>query len=70
MQAAQQGYCPDIVDIDLDFTESTFQVNIIATIAVTKFAVAHMKRGASIVNTTSITAYDGSLPVNLTDYAA
>lgn len=47
-------------DIDLEVVKSTFQSNILQMFAVTKFALPHMKRGASIVNSTSVTAYRGS----------
>jgi NAD(P)-dependent dehydrogenase (short-subunit alcohol dehydrogenase family) len=47
-------------NIDLENVKSTFQSNIIQMFAVTKFALPHMKRGASIINSTSITAYKGS----------
>ena len=47
-------------DINLEVVRSTFQSNILQMFAVTKFALPHMKRGASIVNSTSVTAYRGS----------
>jgi NAD(P)-dependent dehydrogenase (short-subunit alcohol dehydrogenase family) len=47
-------------DINLNDVESTFQSNIIAMIAMAKYAVPHMKRGSAIVNSTSVTAFKGS----------
>jgi NAD(P)-dependent dehydrogenase (short-subunit alcohol dehydrogenase family) len=47
-------------NINLENVKSTFQSNIIQMFAVTKFALPHLKRGASIINSTSITAYKGS----------
>lgn len=40
--------------------ESTFRSNILQMFAVTKFALPHLRRGSSIINTTSVTAYKGS----------
>lgn len=48
-------------DIDLGNVESTFRSNILQMFAVTKFALPHLNRGASIINTTSVTAYKGSV---------
>ena len=37
--------------------EKTFRVNILQMIYLSKEVVPHMKRGGSIINTTSVTAY-------------
>lgn len=66
--ASQQIQCPDIADIKEEDVQSTFESNIIQYILLTKLAVAHMKRGSSIINTTSVTAYKGS--VAMLDYSA
>ena len=55
--------CEDIADIDLKNVESTFQSNIVAMIAMAKYATPHMKRGSTIVNSTSVTAFKGSFLV-------
>ncbi|KAJ6472882.1 hypothetical protein C8R47DRAFT_1221620 [Mycena vitilis] len=47
---------------------STFQSNIFQMIHLTREAVPHMKRGAAIINTTSVVAYKGSS--HLLDYSA
>lgn len=55
--AARQSMCMDFAEIDLADVESTFRLNILAMFAITKFALPHMKRGGSIINTTSVAAY-------------
>lgn len=55
--AARQSMCLDFAEIDLADVESTFRLNILAMFAITKFALPHMKRGSSIINTTSVAAY-------------
>ncbi|KAJ8502570.1 hypothetical protein ONZ45_g11635 [Pleurotus djamor] len=51
---------PDIADLPVDQVQSIFNRNIVSMIAMAKFAVPHMKRGAAIVNTSSVTAFAGS----------
>ncbi|MFV0164069.1 SDR family oxidoreductase [Empedobacter falsenii] len=46
----------------------TFQNNVFSYLWTTKFALVYMKKGGSIINTTSVTAYRGS--PKLIDYAA
>jgi len=58
--ASQQFQCPDLAEISMDQVSSTFQANIIQMFAMTKFSLPHMRRGGSIINTTSVTAYAGS----------
>lgn len=52
--------CKFFEDIDLNNVESTFRSNILQMFALTKLALPHLKRGSSIINTTSVTAYKGS----------
>ncbi|CEH15506.1 reductases with broad range of substrate specificities [Ceraceosorus bombacis] len=67
--ASQQIECKDLAEIDLKNVESTFQTNIVAMIALAKFALPHLKRGAgTIINDASVTAYKGS--IGFADYAA
>jgi NAD(P)-dependent dehydrogenase (short-subunit alcohol dehydrogenase family) len=66
--AAEQHYEEDFIKIDNWQIEKTFQTNILGLIYFTKEIVAHMKDGASIINSTSVTAYRGSS--HLVDYAA
>ncbi|KAF8808184.1 NAD(P)-binding protein [Phlegmacium glaucopus] len=66
--ASKQIMCQNFEDIDLENVASTFQSNILQMFAVTKFALPYLKRGSSIINTTSVTAYKGSL--NFVDYSA
>jgi len=52
----------------LDTVEETCKTNILQMFALTKFALPHLKKGSSIINTTSVVAYRGS-PAMI-DYAA
>jgi len=54
-------------DIILDEVEKTYQLNIVAMLAITKFALPHMRRGGAIVNSSSVAAYMGN--PELTDYS-
>ncbi|KAE8210534.1 hypothetical protein CF327_g5599 [Tilletia walkeri] len=66
--ASKQFSCPDFAEIDLANVESTFRSNILAMHAVVKFALPHMKRGGSIIQTSSVTAYKGSK--GMVDYSS
>ena len=66
--AAMQEACDDLIDIDLAAVEKTFRTNILAMIAMTKFALPHMKRGDCIVNSASVAAYMGN--PQLVDYSS
>ena len=66
--AAEQHPQDSIEKISAEQLERTFRTNIFAYFFLTKAALPHLRRGAAIVNTTSVTAYRGS-PA-LIDYAA
>ncbi|KAL9112215.1 MAG: hypothetical protein Q9187_007807, partial [Circinaria calcarea] len=66
--SAMQVICEDLKDIDLDVTEKTFRTNILSMFAMCKYALPHMKRGASIVNSCSVAGYMGS--PTLVDYSS
>ncbi|KAF8167300.1 NAD(P)-binding protein [Crassisporium funariophilum] len=66
--ASKQIIEKEFANIDLKQVESTFRSNILQMFAVTKFALPHLKRGSSIINTTSVTAYKGS--AGLIDYSS
>lgn len=66
--AAEQHNCDSILEITDEQMERTFRTNIFSMFYLTKAALQHMKKGASIVNTTSITAYQGS--AKLIDYSS
>ena len=66
--AAEQHETKDIREIDAEQIERTFRTNIFSFFFMTKHALKHMKNGASIINTTSITAYQGHK--TLLDYSA
>jgi NAD(P)-dependent dehydrogenase (short-subunit alcohol dehydrogenase family) len=66
--AAEQHETEDLSKIDAAQIERTFRTNIYSYFYMTKFALPHLKKGASIINTTSITAYHGHK--TLLDYSA
>jgi len=65
--AAEQHEKQSISEIDSGQLEDTFKTNIFAMFHVVKAALKHLKPGASIVNTTSVTAYKGK--AHLLDYS-
>jgi len=66
--AAEQHPIDDFRNIDLESVERTFQTNILAMFYLTKEALKHLKKGDSIINTTSVTNYRGS--ESLVDYSS
>jgi NAD(P)-dependent dehydrogenase (short-subunit alcohol dehydrogenase family) len=66
--AAEQHPKGSIEEISEEQLERTFRTNIFGYFHMTKAAVPHLKPGASIVNTTSVTAYRGS--PQLLDYSS
>jgi len=66
--AAEQHARDSLKDITEAQLTRTFRTNIFAQFFLTKAALPHLKRGASIINTTSVTAYDGH--EILIDYAS
>lgn len=66
--AGKQFPQDDILDISEEQLEETFATNFFGLFHMTKAAVKHMKKDDVIVNTSSITAYNGS--AGLLDYAA
>src|SRR5204862_6090270 len=68
--AAEQLPKKDIQEITAEELERTFRTNIISMFFMTQAAVKHLqgREGASIINTTSVTAYRGS--GGLLDYAS
>lgn len=66
--AGKQVFCEDILDLSSEQWLETFATNISAIFWITKAALPHMPSGASIINTTSIQAYQPS--PTLIDYAS
>jgi NAD(P)-dependent dehydrogenase (short-subunit alcohol dehydrogenase family) len=66
--AAEQHPEKKFEDITRKHLERTFSTNVFAYFYMIKYALAHLKKGASIINTTSVTAYRGS--AHLIDYSA
>ena len=66
--AAEQHETEDFREIEAKQIERTFRTNIFSFFFMAKHALRHMKKGASIINTTSVTAYKGHK--TLLDYSA
>lgn len=66
--AAEQHPQEKLEDITEEQWEKTFRTNIFGMFQMTKAALPHLGKGASIINTTSVTAYKGS--PQLLDYSA
>jgi len=58
--AAVQTEQKSLEDISTDQLKETFETNIFSQFWMTKYALKHLKKGSSIINTTSVTAYRGS----------
>ncbi|MET0962826.1 MAG: SDR family oxidoreductase [Noviherbaspirillum sp.] len=66
--AAEQHPQKSILDISAEQLERTFRTNIFSMFYLVKAALPHLKPGAHIINTTSVTAYRGS--PQLLDYSS
>jgi NAD(P)-dependent dehydrogenase (short-subunit alcohol dehydrogenase family) len=66
--AAEQHETDDIRTIEAAQIERTFRTNVFSFFYMIKHALPHMKKGSSIINTASITAYQGHN--TLLDYSA
>ena len=66
--AGKQIYVDNIMELTTEQLERTFQTNVFAMFWLTKAALKHLPKGATIINTTSIQAYQPS--GGLLDYAA
>jgi NAD(P)-dependent dehydrogenase (short-subunit alcohol dehydrogenase family) len=66
--AAEQHPQENILDIGTEQLEKTFRTNIFSMFHITRSALPHLKPGSAIINTTSITAYQGH--PKLLDYSS
>jgi NAD(P)-dependent dehydrogenase (short-subunit alcohol dehydrogenase family) len=66
--AAEQHPQEEITDISEEQLRKTFETNLFGYFYLTQAAIPHLQPGATIVNTTSVTAYRGS--PTLLDYSA
>jgi NAD(P)-dependent dehydrogenase (short-subunit alcohol dehydrogenase family) len=66
--AAEQHTDEDLEDISEEQLERTFRTNFYGYFFMTQAALPHLKEGATIVNTASVTAYRGQ--TQLMDYSA
>jgi NAD(P)-dependent dehydrogenase (short-subunit alcohol dehydrogenase family) len=66
--AAEQHEVDDLLELTAEQIERTFRTNVFSFFYLAKAALRHMKKGASILNTTSITAFRGHK--TLLDYSA
>src|SRR5688572_7517997 len=66
--AAEQHPQDSILKISAEQLEQTFRTNVFAFFYLVKAALPHLKKGSTIINTSSVTAYRGS--PKLLDYSA
>ena len=66
--AAEQHPAESIAKVSSEQLLRTFKTNVFSFFYFTKAALPHLKEGAAIINTTSVTAYRGS--PGLLDYSA
>lgn len=66
--AAEQHPQESIQDITAEQLERTFRTNIFGMFFMVKAAMPHLKEGSTIINTTSVTAYQGNQ--QLLDYSS
>jgi NAD(P)-dependent dehydrogenase (short-subunit alcohol dehydrogenase family) len=66
--AAEQHVVEEPLEIPAEQLERTFRTNVFGFFFMTKAALRHMKEGAAIINSTSVTAYRGN--DTLIDYAS
>jgi NAD(P)-dependent dehydrogenase (short-subunit alcohol dehydrogenase family) len=66
--AAEQHPQKTLEDVTAEQLERTFRTNVFSMFFLTRAAMPHLKSGAAIINTTSITAYKGN--PQLLDYSA
>ena len=66
--AAEQHYVESLEDLSEEQLVRTFRTNIFGYFFVLKHALPHLSEGASVINTTSVTAYKGN--AHLIDYSS
>lgn len=65
--AGRQQYCETLEELTTEAFDATFKTNVYAPFWITRAALAHLKEGAAIINTSSVQAYQPS--AMLVDYA-
>ncbi|MCS2163345.1 SDR family oxidoreductase [Scandinavium sp. H11S7] len=58
--AGRQQYCESLEDLTTEAFDATFKTNVYAPFWITRAALPHLKSGASIINTSSVQAYQPS----------
>lgn len=65
--AGRQQYCETLEELTTEAFDATFKTNVYAPFWITRAALAYLKEGAAIINTSSVQAYQPS--AMLLDYA-